>query len=227
MDYTQYRPTAILKFYQRLHGEGVYIEMHTIREQRGKLVESAGRPLTLSAYKKLIMLAGKDNVHKEQRPFDQTILDPRILAFDARPVSRFICWYDKAKIRTIKLSDNTEYTVWLPAILYYVSIETLHIYALKTNQRPNLTTELFQYPVPNLKSESNFCWGNVNTEKKIDGLTIDQEMKTWEEMVWGSYFDHYNDNFTKEYRKIEKTDKRYPRRLLKPANKNLKNLMEL
>lgn len=227
MKHNDYNPCMVLKIYTRNHADGVYMELHDVRSDGNKgFKEGAGRPLTLSAYKKLFALSGmaKDKIIPD---FNNQILDPHMLCYKAQQPSRFICWYNPARKRRFEISKEV-FNIWMPATLYYVYNEVLNIYALKSNKRPTLNTEIFKMPLPNLKSESTFCWGNVNTEKKIADQPIDAEVKAWEQMVWNSRFDSYNiGKYRGIYEDLQKSGKRFPKKELKPINKNLKNLFEL
>jgi len=228
MHNSEYNPVACLKVYARGNGDKAYIEIHNIKQIAGQFVEGAGRPLTLSAYSKLMMLAGSSNIRKEKEVFTDLILRDNILCYEPAVPGRYICWYEKARQRNVKFHREGVYYAWMPATLYFVRNEELYIYALKSNSRPTLRTQLYKMPLPNLKNEAQFCWGNVNTKKMIADKTIDQEMDVWTGVVWNSQFDYYNGT---EYMKIIKelvgNQKRYPKKLLEKTDKNLKTLLEL
>lgn len=232
-NHDEYNPKMILKVYTRNQPQtdGVYMELHDVRSDgHGNFVEGAGRPLTLNAYKKLFSLSGMTNESQLIPDFNSPILDPRILCYEAKPPRRFICWYEKAQKKQFKLMGGKKagYYIWMPATLYYVKNDVLNIYALRTNRRPVSSTWLYQMPLPNLKSQSTFCWGNVDTEKRIENRSVDDEMRAWEEMVWNSGFDSYNIHGYKDiYESLSKSGKRFPKKELKQTRLTIKDMLAL
>ena len=224
MSYSKiFRPTHILKIYHGYNYEESYIEVHEIACHNGRYIEKAGKPLTMDSYRKLFMLSAEKN--DITSPFKRTLIDPRILSVNPSKINRHVCWYDIAKKRTLHISDKF-YTLWMPAVLYYLKANELQIYALRDNKRPELYTKLYRFPTPNMRSESNFCWGSIDTSKKASSEYIDEEMEQWEDLVWNTQFDHYNAKETiKIIEELDKTEKRYPKSKLRSISKTLKNIL--
>ena len=222
-----FMPVFLLKVYQRPHSGQSYIEVHDVNQVPGGFREGAGRPLTMDVWKNLALLSKSEDKKKEA--FQDKILPPSLIAFDDSQIGRYICWYQRSMVRNITMQDRGvhEYQVQMPATLYYVYNGRLQIYALKSNARPGLNTELFTMPIPNQIGDGAFCWGNIDTKAKVKRLTIDQEMREWNTLVWNTMFDTHNGGqYLKLDKQLSKEKKRYPKKLLVSTNKRLNDILK-
>lgn len=155
-------------------------------------------------------------------------MSQELISFFPTEPFRYICWYNRAQKRKIEIKTNKliELHIFMPATLYYVKNKVLHIFALKSNTRPTLNTELFGMPLPNLNSATTFCWGDVKVKKYTKTIFIDEEIKQWERLVWNSQFDTYNigDKYAL-FKELNKTGQRFPKKELVKMNMKLRDLL--
>ena len=71
----------------------------------------------------------------------------------------------------------------VPATLFAVIKGRLHVWALKTDTRPTLTTPVYFPPYFNVFKDGT-CMGNINIPTKSDPL----ETRLWEDVFFGSVF---------------------------------------
>jgi PRTRC genetic system protein B len=78
---------------------------------------------------------------------------------------------------------------WVPALVWKATKENLCLYAIKGNNRPTLTTKLFQAPFFNLYENDSVCMGTVNVEIDND-CDVASFMSSWQTYFWNSYFSY-------------------------------------
>jgi PRTRC genetic system protein B len=226
-------PTNILTVYSRGSDRAYYIEASDVINKKGKYVPGPGRPITKEVMRNLINTVFDDRSEKKNCLKDNYIGE-HILFFVPETHNRRIVWYRKAmQIQMIFSSklNIPKAKIWMPAMLFNVSIGHLSIYALTQNKRPTLTTKLYHPPLLNLISENTLCWGGVRT-KIPEGITIDDEIKLWEDYLWKSEFSHAGSapstrtDILKLLRNIAKTEEKFPLTELKSTGKTLKTILK-
>jgi PRTRC genetic system protein B len=182
-------------------------------------------PLSENSFKNMFSLANEANRSK----YMKGLLDPGILSFSDRIDDQHIIWYREAMKRTVKTSSES-YTVYMPAMLFHVKSDQLHLYALKSNNRPHTYTELFYAPVKNLKGDMTvFCWGNV--KPKIKSFSVNDIIKEWESYIWDSNFNNNgpdkikSGNTYKLYTELKKSGKKFPKAELLTTRKKLGDIL--
>lgn len=227
-----YEPVNILKVYQSCSfvfpRPSRYIEIHDIAKTDNGYIEKAGRPLTAEVFRQLFELSIKSGDSGVKNLFEGKVIPENIISFNPSHAYKYICWYNKPQKRTIKIETNTEseFTCWMPGILYLVNNDELQIFSFKGSRKPKINTELFHVPLPNTINNYKFCWGSVNVKEKINNQRIDREIITWESLVWNTQFDRFNsNNYIDIIKKLDKTEKRYPVRSLKKTSLTLNNIL--
>ena len=216
----------VIRAYKQAHNHNVYIETHDVELKNGEFIEKTGKPLTMEAYKKLFSLAISEH-ELNNALFKSVLIDPRIIALNEIAQMRTICWYDIAQKRNISIAGDKVYNVWMPAMVYVVKNGKLQLFALKSNRRPATSTVLHRAPLPNIVSDQGFCWGNIDTEKETQYLSVDEEIKAWDRIIWHTNFDTYHGgSYIKIYKELEKTGKRYPKKELNQLSKNLGDILK-
>jgi PRTRC genetic system protein B len=188
-------PTCVItvytskKEYDNFHH--YYIEIQNVQVVNKTNVLSAGVPLSQSALSDLLGVV--DNENNKELYFNYGLLNKYLLACEPVKYKRFILWYSKPGKYKMNFSDSMpykdgEYT--LPAFLYFVTNNSLQVYALKSNKRPTLKTKLYRAPIFNITNGKHLCMGNIkNNSDNI--MNIDEEMKYWEQVLWNSTFTNH------------------------------------
>jgi len=182
-------PEKILKVYKS-GTDAYYIEIHSVYMKKGELAVGAGHPLSKKTLQKLIGVAMSDNT--ENLWWEHPIMPECLLSFCAEKYKRHIMWWrPKGKVEMLFV-DGTKLKsgpVSMPAMLFFVQLDKIKIFALKENKRPTLHTKLYHAPLLNAVAENQLCWGNVRNETN-DILPVDKELFMWENYLWNSKFTH-------------------------------------
>lgn len=175
-----------------------------------------------------------DDRSEKKNGLKDNYIGEHILFFVPESHNRRIVWYRKAmQIQMIFSSklNIPKAKIWMPAMLFNVSIGHLSIYALTQNKRPTLITKLCHPPLLNLISGNTLCWGGVRT-KIPEGITIDDEIKLWEDYLWKSEFSHAGagistkTDIVKLLRKLGKSGEKFPTDQLLSTNQTLRSILK-
>ncbi len=189
-----YKPMlAIVAYASNTNGMSseYYLESHTINES-GALLE--GKPLLQETIQEMV-----DVFFDERKNMAQIkgIIPDNLLSYEPLPGgnSRMV-WYRPAEIRVVHFSAQLKIStgkVWVPAMLYVTEKNSLDVWALKSNTRPNAGTKLFKAPFFNVSDRGDVCLGSAQVAKPKD-KTYENLMKYWEDLFWLSEFTHLNDS---------------------------------
>lgn len=218
-----FKPAHQLVIYEDRNNS--YIEHFEILEIEGKHFLSEGKPLTKKTLKKimnLVMTTDKSifsTVHQ--------LLPANVIYYDSRPGKLKLLWYNTPQERTVHGIYKKATKAKIPALVYKLEDDTLYIYATKIgNKRPELTTQLFNAPMPNIyEDDGNVCMGNVKKPKNT--VEIAELIKSWEHAFWNSEFaDHlWSDAQEKLFRKSIREKVVFPSKLLIPMKKTIKTIL--
>lgn len=219
---TSFKPEAQLVVYG--NRSQCYIEHHEIIEVAGKPVLSEGKPLTKRSLKKMLdlVLASDKTVFATVNK----LLPENVLYYDPRPGKLKLVWYNKSCIRQLIGINKRAVSAKLPAFVYIIDEDTIQIFAMKTGaRRPDLKTQLFHAPLPNVYQEGNVCMGNV--KKPRASIEISDLITAWEKAFWGSEFTDFlwDDKAAKKLRTFIKQKKPFPNNELLPMKKTLKAIL--
>lgn len=227
-------PHKILKVFKReidrylgdpLHSNEYYIEVCNVKDVNGQVTVLSGVPLTKSAMRRLV---GTTSDYDIDSFTEEPLLDPGILRFNPLFHKRHILWYRPQMKHSIIFRKKTM-TIWMPAMLFLVVFNNFYVFALKSNARPTMTTELFIAPIMNLSGADQLCWGSVDTANAIP--EIDKEIAFWEDKLWNSMFPHVGHRCSKSeimsvYNKVNKSGSKFPKKELIPLDMDLNDLLE-
>ncbi len=232
-DQSKFIPWIVLKVYKQGTNSKYYIEIHNVMHRNTKEIGilGAGRPLQKKTLQRLL---GAVNTTEQKSYFEKALLDPRLLACEPAKFKRHILWYDIAKpqamvfTKDIKLKDAM-YS--MPALLYFVHLDKIRIFAMKTgNKRPDLNTKLYYAPLLNQTGDGTFCWGSAKTDtSEIE--EIDKEMNAWDGFLWNSKFSEHGTALTKLklsiiYRIVKDSKIKFPNKYLESVNLTVGQLLK-
>lgn len=205
--------------------ESVYIETAAAKKDG---TFSSAKPMTEQGFKNLLQTA-----YDQTKKIESKILDPGIIFLDQSIATFRIIWYRKHCMKKIHVtSQNKVYNIWIPSMLYFLENNTVHLYALKTVQRPTANTTLYVPPVKNLTGkleDAEFCWGGV--DNTVDQNSVNEIIKSWESIIWDTGFNDDGPETIKQgnvydlYELLDKYKSKFPKRQLVPAYKNIETLL--
>ena len=216
-------PEKIIKVYQQAMISNYYLEIADVIHAKPKpdgnwpkpdeFHVGAFRPLGKNTIRRI---AGAASDHKIEDLTRNAFLDPGLLRFSPFYHNRHILWYRPATQKELVFRKES-LKVWMPAMLYFVVFDNLRIFALKSNSRPTLKTQLFIAPIMNLSGPYGICWGSVKVTHEIK--EIDTEMQFWEDRLWTSTFAHVGHRCSKSeimslYRESAKYNSKFPKKEL-------------
>lgn len=180
-----YHPSAMLVFYEGENQKQAYVE-HFSFDFYG--LPHNAHPLTVQEAAELSKALVTDDVSSNF--LSQKLLPAEILHLD--PIHSKVVWYSKAQIRDLHFSKGlglTDGPAHVPAMLWIADRKKLNVYALKSNKRPTLDTEIFHAPFFNLYENGNVCMGTVNVDQDNTD-TVELFIKKWEQYFFHSNFSH-------------------------------------
>lgn len=228
---TPYYPKSAFVIYKNIANNNCYIEHFDIDEQ-GRMMNA--HPLSVRESERL----SKALTTKEER--NKTFLKPKgvistnVLHINPSEKGNLI-WYTKAQKRNLYFVERLGIpsgTAFVPTLVWKATKDSLSIYALKSNSRPNGNTKLFYAPFFNIYENGKVCMGSVNIDIK-ETTSLEDFMQVWETYFFESYFSHLLDNYcptkrniTNLWKSLIDTEKPFPNKELKENNKTLKDLIK-
>ncbi len=162
-------------YYERDSSPQFYVSLHNIRD--GVVCE--GHPVSKKDVYELCKLA---------MPGIETVVrfvPENIISY--APFSKYssMAWWIPAgrKSMFFNIKGLKSGIASVPATLFAVIRGRLHVWALKTDRRPTLTTPVYFPPYFNVFKDGT-CMGNMEAPKKTDPL----ETSLWEDIFFGSAF---------------------------------------
>lgn len=157
-----------------------YLESREIKNIGGKLQLQAPIPLASHVMKDI----AKTFMKKNSFEMDFGGLIPsHILYAENRPGQTIVMWYRPEMKKSLNFSASLNIKgsseVVIPATLYLVVNSKLYLYALENNERPELSTKLFNAPFFNIYEDGNVCLGTAPIGK-IHGKTFEKEAERFE-----------------------------------------------
>lgn len=143
-------------------------------------------------------------------------------------------WYTTARLQSLLFQESLQIPsgpAHIPALLWYANKRSLRVFALGSDERPQLTTKLFHAPFFNVYEDGEVCMGDVNIQIKDDYSLLDFISK-WERYFFRSYFSHLimqrspvKGNIVQLWCKQVNSDQPFPTKKLLPHSINIKNLI--
>lgn len=191
---TSFKPAMSIIVYQAGSENGFgssrfYLESHNIND-KGQVME--GKPLMEETLQGMISV-----LHKEQK--DRSLLNgatpENLLYYKPYPAGKYLLvWYRPAEVRFFHFAQQLKLNsgkMWAPPVLYAVDGNSLYVYALKNDKRPDEKTRLMRAPFHNVADDGKVCLGNASVRKPTD-RGFASTIKYWEDLFWRSEFAHLN-----------------------------------
>ncbi|CAD0002298.1 PRTRC system protein B [Flavobacterium salmonis] len=228
---TLYHPKSALVFYETKGTDtNMYVE-HFDMDKNGNPINA--HPLTV---KEASVLAKSLQTHEEKsKAFlkPKGILPTNILHINPSEKGT-VLWYTKAQERQLFFVNGLDISSgmsYVPPMVWYANKNSLCVFALASERRPTEKTPLYYAPFFNVYENGNVCMGTVSIDIK-NSVSVEEFTTAWEHYFFNSYFSHllgnYNPikgNCATLWKNLIGTDKTFPKEVLKPNNKTLKNLI--
>jgi PRTRC genetic system protein B len=161
--------------------------IHGVTMVAGKPVIGPGTSATVNSLADLVMSMMDSSGSKSG------FLDGRILAHNH---SRLIWWCPSA-VRSIwfntpnkEINQLNGKDVRHPGIIFMASNSKLSAFAIRSDKRPDLQTELYRAPYFNQYEDGSFCMGNANWPK----MPSPAQISKYEDAFFNSAFSHNHIN---------------------------------
>lgn len=229
---TLYHPKSALVFYEtKGSNTDVYVE-HFDMDKNGNPINA--HPLTV---KEANVLAKALNTEQEKNIAflkSNGILPINVLHINPNADKGSVIWYTKAQKRQMYFVDDLQIpngTAQVPPMLWKASKNGLSVFALSSDRRPTEKTKMYHTPYFNIYEDGKVCMGTVSVDIK-KSASVEEFVQAWEYYIFNSYFSHLlgnhnpiKGNCVTLWKDIVNTDKPFPKEVLKPNNKTLKNLL--
>lgn len=229
---TLYHPKSALVFYEtKGSNTDVYVE-HFDMDKNGNPINA--HPLTVREANVLAKALNTEQENNKAFLKSNGILPTNILYINPNADKGAVIWYTKAQQRQMYFVDSlqiTNGTAQVPPMLWKASKNGLSVFALASDRRPTEKTKLYYTPYFNIYEDGKVCMGTVSVDIK-KSASVEEFVQSWEYYFFNSYFSHllgnYNPikgNCVNLWKDLVNTDKPFPKEVLKPNNKTLKNLL--
>ena len=229
---TLYHPKSALVFYEtKGRTTDVYVE-HFDMDKNGNPINA--HPLTVREANVLAkaLRTEKDKDKAFLKP--NGILPTNILHINPSAEKGTVIWYTKAQQRKLFFVDSLKIpngNAFVPPMLWKASKNSLTVYSLASDRRPTDKAKLHYAPFFNIYEDGKVCMGTVSIEIK-KSASVEEFTQAWEHYFFNSYFSHLlgkhnpiKGDCVKVWKDLINTDKPFPKEVLKPYNKTLKNLL--
>lgn len=229
---TLYHPKSALVFYETKGANtDMYVE-HFDMDSNGN--PSNAHPLTVKEANVLAKALQTDEERNRAFLKPKGILPTNILHINPSEKGT-VLWYTKAQQRQLYFVDSLGIPngkAQVPSMLWYAGKNSLFVFALASDRRPNANTPLYYAPFFNVYENGNVCMGTVNIDIK-KSASVEEFTTAWEDYFFNSYFSHLlgryspiKGNCVKVWKDLIGTDKPFPKAVLKKNNRTLKNLLQ-
>ncbi|KOS05261.1 PRTRC system protein B [Flavobacterium akiainvivens] len=229
---TLYHPKSALVFYEsKGSNTDVYVE-HFDMDKNGNPINA--HPLTV---KEANVLAKALNTEQEKNKTflkSNGILPNNILHINPNADKGAVVWYTKAQQRQLYFVESLGIPngkAPVPPMLWKASKNGLSVFALSSDRRPTEKTKLYHTPYFNIYEDGKVCMGTVSVDIK-KSASVEEFIQAWEHYFFNSYFSHLLGNHTPIkgncvtlWKDLVNSDKPFPKEVLKPSSKTLKNLL--
>ncbi len=226
-----YNPVKALLFYKcdSVKENDLYIESYDI----GK----TGRPVNAHplSHKELIDLSTVLQSAQELKTdylCSEGLMPANVLHINPKGTGEVI-WYTPAQEVNIYFANALEIPngkAKVPPMIWKAGKESLSVFALNKNKKPNSNSSLFHAPYFNIYRSGSVCMGTVDV--KFEDSCLEEFMQRWQDYFWNSYFSHLLDDFNpvtvnivQLWKSQTKNGKDFPLEILKKTNYTLKDIL--
>lgn len=153
-----------------------YLEQRAIEYDNGKYVFQSPIPLADNVLKDI---AGSYVKNKGWRLEHDGIIPEHLLFGKSKIGVSAVVWYRPSMKRSLNFSSHLNikgnHTVTVPATLYVVINNTLYVYALMTDERPKLSTKIYNAPFFNIYTDGRVCLGTAHVGQKTSSFEKEAE----------------------------------------------------
>ncbi|MFA9188716.1 PRTRC system protein B [Flavobacterium magnesitis] len=228
---TLYHPKSALVFYETKGiNTDMYVE-HFDMDKNGDPINA--HPLTVKEANLLAKSLQTDEEKNKAFLKPKGILPTNILQINPSEKGT-VLWYTKSQQRQLYFVDGLGIPngkAQVPPMLWFANKNSLAVFALSSDRRPTQKTLLHYAPFFNVYENGNVCMGTVTIDIQ-NSATVEEFIQAWESYFFNSYFSHllgeYNPvkgNCVTMWKDLIGTDNPFPKEVLKPNNKTLKNLL--
>ncbi|TDD74375.1 MULTISPECIES: PRTRC system protein B [Flavobacterium] len=228
---TLYHPKSALVFYETKGiNTDMYVE-HFDMDKNGNPINA--HPLTVKEANLLAKSLQTDEEKNKAFLKPKGILPTNILQINPSEKGT-VLWYTKSQQRQLYFVDGLGIPngkAQVPPMLWFANKNSLAVFALSSDRRPTQKTLLHYAPFFNVYENGNVCMGTVTIDIQ-NSATVEEFIQAWESYFFNSYFSHllgeYNPvkgNCVTMWKDLIGTDNPFPKEVLKPNNKTLKNLL--
>ena len=229
---TLYFPKSALVFYET---KGVNTDMyveHFDMDRNGNPINA--HPLTAKEANVLAKSLQTDEEKNKAFLKPKGILPTNILHINSSEKGT-VLWYTKAQQRQLYFVNGLGIPngkAKVPPLVWFANKNSLSVFALSSDRRPTEKTLLHYAPFFNLYENGNVCMGTVNIDIQ-NSASVEEFIQAWGSYFFNSYFSHllgnYNPikgNCVRLWKDLIGTENPFPKEVLKPNNKTLKNLLQ-
>jgi PRTRC genetic system protein B len=228
---TLYHPKSALVFYETEdYNPDGYVEHFDI-DRNGNPINA--HPLTVREARRLSKMLNIQNKKEKDFLRPSGVISETILFIDTSENGKVV-WYTKAQERQLLFTDKLSIPNGLanvPPLVWCANKQGMKIFALETDQRPNVDTPLFHAPFFNVYESGSVCMGTVDVNIK-SSASLEEFTKKWEQYFFNSYFSHLvnshnptKGNCVNLWKNLIQSKEAFPTDILINSNLTLKNLL--
>lgn len=226
-----YYPKSALVFYEtKGTNTDSYVE-HFDMDRNGNPINA--HPLTVKEANVLAKSLQTDEERNKAFLKPKGILPTNILHINPSEKGT-VLWYTKAQQRQLYFVNGLGIPngkAQVPSMVWFANKNSLSVFALASDRRPTEKTSLHYAPFFNVYENGNVCMGTVTIDIQ-NSASVEEFIQAWETYFFNSYFSHLmgnhnpiNGNCVNLWKDLSSIDKSFPKEVLKPNNKTLKNLL--
>lgn len=228
---TLYHPKCALVVYEAKNtATDIYVE-HFDMDKSGNLINA--HPLSVREANRLAKALQTEQQKDTAFLKPSGVLPTTILHINPNNGNGTVVWYTKAQQRQLYFVDGLEIPIGkacVPPMLWKASKDSLAVYALKSERRPTEKTKLCHAPFLNIYQDGRVCMGTVSIDIK-NSASVEEFTSAWEHYFFNSYFSHLlgsspiDGNCITLWKDLTRTGNPFPKEVLKPNYKTLKDLL--
>ena len=229
---TLYFPKSALVFYETKGiNTDMYVE-HFDMDRNGNPINA--HPLTVKEANVLAKSLQTDEEKNKAFLKPKGILPTNILHINPSEKGT-VLWYTKTQQRQLYFVNGLGIPngkAKVPPLVWFANKNSLSVFALSSDRRPTEKTLLHYAPFFNLYENGNVCMGTVNIDIQ-NSASVEEFIQAWGSYFFNSYFSHllgnYNPikgNCVTIWKDLIGTDNPFPKEVLKPNNRTLKNQLQ-
>lgn len=122
----------------------------------------------------------------------KSVLPSNVLSLDPSTEKGTVIWHTKAGVKELFFVESLGIPngkAHVPPMLWKASKSSLTVFALKSNRRPTLKTQLYHCPFFNIYADGKVCLGTIKIDIK-NSTSVEDFIKAWEHYFFHSYFSH-------------------------------------